>query len=57
MQGHPAEVPHHAEVSLALVFALHFSNILLEPFSMLITHCSEVRREEVEVGVEKVNFE
>ncbi len=57
MQEHPAKVPHHAGVPLALVVALHLSNILVEPFSMLIAHCSEVQREEVEVGVEKVNFE
>ena len=56
-QEHPAEVPHHAGVPLALVVALHLRNILVEPFPMFVTHCSEVRGEEVEVGVEKVNLE
>ena len=57
MLEHPAEVPHHAEVSLALVVALHLSNILVEPFFILITHCLGVQREEIEIGVKKVNFE
>ena len=53
VQEHPAEVPHHARVPLALVVALHVT----EPFHMFVTYCSEVLVEEVEVGVEKVNLE
>ena len=56
-QEHPAEVPHHAGVPLAFVVAFHLSNILVEPFPMFVTYCSEVRGEEVEVGVKKVNLE
>lgn len=40
-----------------LADALQLITILMEPFSMIITHCSEVWKEEVEVGVKKVNFE
>ena len=57
MQEHPAEVSHHARVPFALIVALHLHNVLVESFSMLITHCSKVWREEVEVGMEKMNLE
>ena len=57
MQEHPAEVSHHAGVPFALIVALHLCNVLVESFSMLITHCSKVWREEVEVGMEEMNLE
>ena len=57
MQEHPAEVSHHARVPLALIVALHLRNVLVESFSILIRHCSKVWREEVEVGMAKMNLE
>ena len=56
-QEHPAEVSHHVGVPFALIVTLHLRNVLVESFSMLITHCSKVWREEVEVGMEKMNLE
>ena len=52
-----AEVSHHAGVPFALIVVLHLRNVLVEYFSMLITHCTKVWREEVEVGMKKMNLE
>lgn len=54
---HPAEVTNHAGVPFALVVTFGLSNILEQPFSMVIAHCPEIWREEAKVTVEKVNFE
>ena len=54
---HQAEVSHHVGVPFALIVAFHLRNVLVESFSMLITHCFKVWREEVEVGMEKMNLE
>ena len=51
------EVSHHAGVPFASIVALHLRNDLVESFSMLITHCSKVWWEEVEMGIEKMNLE
>lgn len=56
-QEHQEKVLHHIWVPLVLVVALHLSNILFVYFSVFITHCSELRREEVDVGVEKVQLQ
>ncbi|XP_068235718.1 uncharacterized protein [Palaemon carinicauda] len=45
-QEHPAEVSHHAGVPFSLIVALHLRNVLVEFFSMLITHCFKGWREE-----------
>lgn len=36
---------------------IHLHNVLVELFSMLITHFSKVLREYIEVGVKKMNLE
>lgn len=48
--AHLAEVPHMAGFPIASVVSSYFSNIMVKPFSMTITHCSDVQREEVKVG-------
>lgn len=49
--------PHHAGVPLIVIIVLSIHNILVEHFSMLTTYCPNVQREEVKVGLEKVNLE
>lgn len=49
--------PHHAGVPLTVIIVLSIHNILVEHFSMLTTYCPNVQREEVKVGLEKVNLE
>lgn len=55
-QEYPVEVLYHAVVLLALVVSFHLTNILVEPFSIVITHCSEVQMEEVSCGSGESEF-
>jgi len=36
--------------------SLHGGNILVEPFPMFVAHCSQVRRAEVQVEMQKMNL-
>lgn len=57
VQQHPAVVAHHFGTESALTPALHYNNVLLKPFTMLVTDVSEVFWEEIEVGVEEIKFQ
>lgn len=49
-QKHPADVLHHAAVTLDLILVLHLCN-------SFISYSFEVRKEEIDMGMEKVNLE
>jgi len=41
----PAAVGYHSTVPLPLIFLLNWRNVLMETFSVFITHCTTVLRE------------
>ena len=55
--NHLAEVCHHTGTPLATVVDFHLHYILMEPLSMLVTHCCKVLKEKVYARMEKVNFQ
>ena len=52
----PEIVTHHASVRLSIIAAFNHSNVLMEPFSLLITHYPQVHRKKVKMNMEEMQL-
>src|SRR5215470_6569927 len=53
----PAIVTHHIRIETSLISGLHYSNFLMESFSVFVTNCTKVRRKEVKMRMKEVHFQ